>query len=192
MSWRSLKVSVAVALGMALALVTGAPASAHTVTWNEYSYTTPITDWADGVNMCAPVTTWFGEYKHTGGQYWAIDIGVPTGTPIYSTKAGWAWYEWNGDPGGGHMIKIRHTESGGSLTTVLAHLSAVYINGGGQWVDKNVVIGRSGGSGGVAPHLHWQMNVSDHMYDGRYGANLDLIPGVMGHWSPRRVCGVEH
>lgn len=190
---RPLRASLVVAL--VLTAVMGAPASAHTVVWNEFSYTTPITDWADGVNMCAPVTTWFGQNSHTwaSGQYWAIDIGLPVGVNIYSPKGGWAWYEWN--TGGGNMIKIRHTESGGSLTTVLAHLSAVYIrtDGYAQWVNKNVIVGKSGQSGQVTgPHLHWQMNVSDHMSDSNYGANLDYIPGVEGSWSPRRVCGVEH
>ncbi len=192
-SRRGFKAVLVAVVAIGMSLVTGAPASAHTVVWNEYSYTTPITDWADGVNMCAPVTTWFGQGGHTGGQYWAIDIGLPTGTPVYSTKGGYAWYEWN--TGGGNMVKITHAESGGSMTTVLAHLSSVRIptDGVRRWVNKNVIIGYSGASGQVTgPHLHWQMNVSDHMTDGRYGANLDLIPGVMGNWSPKRVCGVEH
>lgn len=190
---RTLRALLAAVVSIGLSLTMGAPASAHTVTWNEYSYTTPITDYADGVNMCAKVTTWFG--GHTGaGQYWAIDIAVPTGTPVYSPKGGYAWYEWN--YGGGHMVKIRHPETGGSLTTVLAHLSSIRIptDGVARWVPGNYIVGWSGNSGAytTGPHLHWQMNVSDHMSDSRYGANLDLIPGVMGNWSPRRVCGVEH
>ncbi|MGH3663231.1 MAG: M23 family metallopeptidase [Micromonosporaceae bacterium] len=191
LSW--LRAGSAVLLGFVLSLAVGAPASAHTVVWNEFSYTTPITDYADGVNMCAPVTAWFGQGGHTGGQYYAIDIGLPSGTPIYSPKGGYAWYQWN--TGGGNMVNIRHPESGGSMTTVLAHLSSVRIptDGVARWVNKNVIIGYSGASGQVTgPHLHWQMNVSDHMNDGAYGANLDLIPGVEGGWSPRRVCGVEH
>jgi len=187
-SWKKTSLAVAMTIGLGLAAAT--PASAHTVTWDEYSYTTPITDYADGVNRCALVTAWFGQGGHTGGQYYAIDIGVPTGTPIYSPKGGYAWYQWN--TGGGNMVNIRHPESGGSLTTVLAHLSRLNIptDGVARWVNKNQIIGWSGASGVVTgPHLHWQMNVSDHMNDSRYGANLDLIPGVMGHWSPRRVCG---
>ena len=117
---------------------------------------------------------------------------VPTGTPIYAPKAGYAWYQWN--TGGGNMINIRHTETGGSLTSVLAHLSSVRIRTDGvtQWVNKNQLIGYSGASGQVTgPHLHWQMNVSDHMSDSNYGAVLNGIPGVMDNWSPRKICGTQ-
>jgi murein DD-endopeptidase MepM/ murein hydrolase activator NlpD len=184
------RATVVAALAVAAVIISAAPVAAHTVTWNPSTYTTPITDWANPNYRCAPITTWYGEGGHTGGQYYAIDISVPVGADVYAPKAGWAWYQWNGSPGGGNMINIKHTETGGSLTTVLAHLSTIRIrtDGVSQWVNKNQWIGESGNSGGVAPHLHWQMNVSDHMQDGRYGSDLDLIPGVNGP-PTRTVCG---
>ena len=179
--------SIAIGAIMATVLV-AVPASAHTVTWNPATYTTPIT------NPCRAVNTWYGQGSHTwaSGQYYAIDIAVATGTPIYAPKAGYAWYQWN--TGGGNMINVRHTESGGSLTSVLAHLSSVRIRTDGvtQWVNKNQLIGYSGSSGQVTgPHLHWQMNVSDHMSDSNYGAILNGIPGVMDNWSPKKICGTQ-
>lgn len=189
-SKRSLVLAAAIAVATTLA---GAPVGAHTVTWNEYSYTTPITDWADGVNQCARITTWNGGHADPA-QYYALDIAVPDWTPIYSPKGGYAWYAYE-QYGGGHIVKINHAESGGTLTTVLAHLSAYYGSRVGsnyanrKWVAKNVVVGWSGHSGNsTGPHLHWQMSVSDHMTTPGYGANLDWIPGVEGSY-PRRVCG---
>lgn len=145
-------------------------------------------------NPCRGVSSWYGQGGHTwaSGQYYAIDVVVPTGTPIYAPKAGYAWYQWN--TGGGNMINVKHTETGGSLTSVLAHLSSVRIRTDGvtQWVNKNQLIGYSGSSGQVTgPHLHWQMNVSDHMSDSNYGAVLNGIPGVMDNWSPRKICGTQ-
>lgn len=183
---------------MAVAIALAAPpVSAHTIVWDPNTYTTPITDWADGQNMCARITTWNGGHTDPA-QYYALDISLPVWTPVYSTKGGYAWYEWQAG-GGGNMVKINHAESGGTFTTVLAHLVAYdsarvgsnYANR--KWVNKNVVVGWSGQSGNATgPHLHWQMSVSDHMSQPGYGANLDWIPGVEGTWSPRRVCGVEH
>jgi murein DD-endopeptidase MepM/ murein hydrolase activator NlpD len=179
-----------------VAVLMAAPVSAHTITWNPNTYTTPITDWADGQNMCALITTWNGGHADPA-QYYALDVALPSWTPIYSTKGGYAWYEWN--TGGGHMVKINHAESGGTFTTVLAHLVAYHGDRVGpnyanrRWVNKNVIIAWSGASGQVTgPHLHWAMHVSDHMTQAGYGANLDWIPGVEGGWNPRRVCGVEH
>ena len=177
--------SFAVGLTLAIGVFAG-PASAHTVTWNPATYTTPVT------NPCRGVSSWYGQGGHTGGQYYAIDIVVPIGTPVYAPKAGYAWYQWN--TGGGRMINIRHAETGGSLTTVLAHLNSVSIrtDGATQWVNKNQLIGYSGNSGQVTgPHLHWQMNVSDHMTSSAYGAILNAIPGVMDNWSPRKICGTQ-
>lgn len=165
-------------------------AQAHTVVWNPASYTTPVT------NPCRSVSQWYGtsfdgsrSHNVNDGNYRAIDIAVPSGTPVYAPKGGIvAFSGWN--TGGGNMITIDHTESGGKLRTVLAHLSSRLV-GTGAWVNKNQLIGYSGATGQVTgPHLHWHMIVSDHN-TAAYGAVLDAIPGVMQNWSPRKVCGTE-
>jgi murein DD-endopeptidase MepM/ murein hydrolase activator NlpD len=186
---------VAATLSLVLAMI-ATPVTAHTITWNPSTYTTPITDWADPRYRCAVVTTWFGGHGDPA-QHWAIDIAIPDWTPIYSPKGGYAWYELN--QGGGHMVRMTHAESGGTFLTTLAHLSAYNSNTVGssyanrRWVNKNVIVGWSGHSGQLVTgaHLHWSMHVSDHTNDKNYGANLDLIPGVKGNLNPKRVCGVE-
>ena len=184
--------AIAFALAAVTAQVLALPneAAAHTVVWNPAPYTTPIT------NPCRGVSQWYGtsfdgsrSHNVNDGNYRAIDIAVPTGTPVYAPKSGRvAFSGWN--TGGGNMITIDHTESGGTLRTVLAHLNSRLV-GTGAWVGKNQLIGYSGATGQVTgPHLHWHMIVADHSI-AAYGAILDAIPGVMQNWSPKKVCGTE-
>lgn len=171
-------------------LIVPGPAQAHTVTWNPATYTTPVT------NPCRAVSQWYGtsfdgsrSHNVNDGNYRAIDIAVPTGTPVYAPKAGRVVFSgWN--TGGGNMISIDHAESGGTLRTTLAHLNSRLV-GTGAWVNKNQLIGYSGATGQVTgPHLHWQMVVSDHN-TAAYTAVLNEIPGVMDNWSPKQICGTE-
>jgi murein DD-endopeptidase MepM/ murein hydrolase activator NlpD len=188
------RVTLVVALTLAAVaspgLFAAREAAAHTVVWNPATYTTPIT------NPCRSVSQWYGtnfsgspSHNVNNGNYRAIDIAVPTGTPVYAPKGGRVVFSgWN--TGGGWMISIDHVESGGTLRTTLAHLSSRLV-GAGAWVNKNQLIGYSGATGQVTgPHLHWQMVVSDHN-TAAYTAVLNGIPGVMDNWSPKKVCGTE-
>ena len=94
------------------------------------------------------------------GRSWheGIDVGVSVGTPVFAVAngmvAGVVRYNC-----GGNMVVIHHNINGYNYTTVYAHLSAVNV-GDGQTVDRNTIVGYSGGSAGgydqctTGPHLH--------------------------------------
>lgn len=114
-----------------------------------------------------------GYYVHLYGNYQpyghaGCDIACPEGTPVRAMQAGtvlWAdwgtklpgdesnagyrkrWYLYKGFPG--IVTVIQHT----GWVGVYAHLSAAWMNVGDK-VTEGQQIGLSGGTGGVAPHLH--------------------------------------
>lgn len=89
--------------------------------------------------------------------YWlghqAIDIGAPTGTPIYSADAGYvAATGWMG--GYGNYIIINH---GNGFETLYAHLSEIRVIAG-QGVQRGGLIGLVGSTGrSTGPHLHFEI-----------------------------------
>ena len=94
------------------------------------------------------------------GMSWheGIDVGVSVGTPVYSVAngmvAGALTYSC-----GGNIVVIHHNINGYNYTTVYAHLSRINVSEG-QTVDRNTIIGYSGGAAGgydqctTGPHLH--------------------------------------
>jgi LysM repeat protein len=89
--------------------------------------------------------------------YWsghqAIDIGAPTGTPIYAADAGYVaatgWME-----GYGNHIVINH---GNGFETLYAHLSEIRVIPG-QGVQRGQLIGLVGSTGrSTGPHLHFEI-----------------------------------
>lgn len=114
-----------------------------------------------------------GYYVHLYGNYQpyghaGLDIACPEGTPVYAIAAGtvlWAdwgtklpgdetnagyrrrWYLYKGFPG--IVTVIQHA----GWIGVYAHLSEARMNTGDR-VTEGQQIGLSGGTGGVAPHLH--------------------------------------
>ena len=94
------------------------------------------------------------------GRSWheGIDIGVGVGTTVYAVGngmvAGVVQYNC-----GGNMVVVHHNINGQTYTSVYAHLSSVNVSEG-QTVNRNTVIGGSGGSAGgfdyctTGPHLH--------------------------------------
>lgn len=85
----------------------------------------------------------------------AVDIGAPTGTPIYASAGGTvliARTGWNG--GYGNYVVIKHPNG---VQTLYAHMSAV-IASQGETVSKGEVIGKVGSTGrSTGPHLHFEM-----------------------------------
>jgi len=97
----------------------------------------------------------FGSFSHRGT--WAMDFGVPNGTPIYSTFAGVAYVgEGNGygvyvdvhsNIGGDEFfIRFAHMPPGGNMVS------------NGQKVEAGQQIGESDNNGfSTGPHLHYEV-----------------------------------
>lgn len=94
------------------------------------------------------------------GRSWheGIDIGASYGTTVYSVGNGMvaSIVQYNC---GGNMVIVHHNINGRYYTSVYAHLSSISVSKG-QNVDRNTIIGYSGGSAGgydrctTGPHLH--------------------------------------
>jgi len=132
---------------------------------NPGTYVTPI------AFRSYPVTCWIGQYGHVGSlNYWAIDIGTPSGTPVYATKSGYAYNVW--DPYSGNMVLINHNDG---LQTMLAHLSGFWV-ANGAWVTGSYTrVGTSGATGQVSgPHLHWGLRIQGT----QQSVDIRGVPGV--------------
>ncbi len=109
------------------------------------------------------ITQYFGKTAfaasgaYNGAGHNGIDIGIPTGTPIYAALAGTVMGTGNTDaiPGCysfGKWVAIKHANG---LATVYAHLSQINVSKG-QTLDTGDAIGFSGMTGyATGPHLHF-------------------------------------
>jgi len=89
-------------------------------------------------------------------QYGAIDIGTPTGTPIFASKSGMIKIANKSGFGGGYglYVYIEHSDGSG---TMYAHMSKVKASAG-QRVSQGDVIGLVGSTGrSTGPHLHFEI-----------------------------------
>lgn len=94
------------------------------------------------------------------GRTWheGIDVGVSVGTQVYSVANGMV-AKIAKSTCGGNMVVVHHEINKATYTSVYAHLSSVAV-GEGQTVDRNTIIGYSGGAPGgydkctTGPHLH--------------------------------------
>lgn len=91
---------------------------------------------------------------HTGRSSEAIDFGMGTNTPIYTTQEGdvvYATYGWN--DGFGNLMKIQHYDSNISW---YAHLNSFELTSGRvNWETHVANSGDTGYSSG--PHLHFEV-----------------------------------
>ena len=98
------------------------------------------------------ITQYYG-WRHTG-----LDIGGPSGSPLYASKAGTVTRSscgWNG--GYGCYIIIDH---GGGVQTLYAHNSRNYVSVGNQVVQGQTIalMGSTGRSTG--PHIHFEVRLN--------------------------------
>jgi peptidoglycan hydrolase-like protein with peptidoglycan-binding domain len=91
-----------------------------------------------------------GERWHTG-----IDLPAPTGTPVYSARAGEVvWAGWRGDYG--FLVTVAH---GHGVRSMYAHLSRMDVRVG-VWIGEGVRVGLVGATGdATGPHLHFEVRV---------------------------------
>lgn len=129
--------------------------------------TSPFKDWpyGDG-HFIWPVVGPISQGAHPG--HVALDIAVPTGTPIKAADRGRVIMAgWN-PTGYGFRVVIDH---GIDYITLYAHLSDIYVEVG-QVVGKGQVIGASGANGNITgPHLHFEIRDFGRLTD-----PLPLLP----------------
>ncbi len=111
-------------------------------------------------------------FNLAGGSYnwqsiWAVDLGVPVGTPVYAVFSGRIVTVHSGGTGRFAGIGVG-LESGRGLAAYYAHLSGVRV-APGQSVAAGQQIGTTGAANGVA-HLHFAL--------GRSYANGDPSNGL--------------
>lgn len=128
---------------------------------DEVDNSPPVVVPDDGTKFAMPVsgvgTSGYGFRNHPvkGGRrmHRGIDIGAPTGTPVYASKGGQVIFA-GVKSGYGNIIIIDH---GQGMTTRYAHLSAFTVRKGDK-VTSMQNIGRVGNTGvGTGPHLHFEI-----------------------------------
>ena len=86
----------------------------------------------------------------------AIDIGVPTGTPVLSAGNGIV-ISTGYNSARGYFVIIKHADN---LYTLYQHLSKILVSRG-QAVSTGKTIAKSGSTGiGTGPHLHFEVRVN--------------------------------
>jgi LysM repeat protein len=124
-------------------------------------------DWPYGDGKFVwPVTGWISQGARPG--HTALDIAVPSGTPVKAVDRGKVIMAgWN-PTGYGFRVVIDH---GIDYVTLYAHLSDIYVKAG-DVVGKGQVIGASGANGNITgPHLHFEIRDFGRLTD-----PLPLLP----------------
>ena len=115
-------------------------------------------------------TPYMGNYRLDGqeyaGSHLAVDIKIPSGTPVYAVANGIVIKAANQSSGFGQHVVLRHDDvpAAGNPSTKTtyfsgyAHLSSFSVSEG-QKVTKGQLLGYSGNTGtATTPHLHFQID----------------------------------
>lgn len=110
----------------------------------------------DRMPAAGPITAGYGDWMFDGERTWqhrGIDIGCPTGTPVYAPAPGMA-VAFTNDGSYGIGVCLSHGDGWYSL---YAHLSRAIVSPGNH-VERGALLGYSGATGYTfGPHLHWQL-----------------------------------
>jgi murein DD-endopeptidase MepM/ murein hydrolase activator NlpD len=106
-----------------------------------------------------PAYTFQGTYYHQFHQ--GVDLGAPTGTPVYAVTSGqitFANLDQPRGPGTGYGKEIRLYD--GHSVYLFGHLSEILVNQG-EAVSVGHVIGKVGSTGfSTGPHLHFGVSIN--------------------------------
>ena len=129
------------------------------------------------------VTSPYGPRRHPvtgeeGSMHSGLDLGAPSGTPVYSADGGRVTKVWIEDPIVGNGIKIWHPDG---MSTAYMHLARAPRAVVGQVVAKGQQIGEVGATGrATGPHLHFMVYLAS-------GATVDPRPWTdPSPWTPGR------
>lgn len=110
----------------------------------------------DCMPAAGPITGTFGQWYFDGERTWqhrGVDVGCPTGTPVYAPAPGMV-VAFTNDGSFGIAVCLNH---GGGWWSLYAHLSRAVVSPGNH-VERGALLGYSGATGLVTgPHLHWQL-----------------------------------
>ena len=97
----------------------------------------------------------------SSGYHYGLDIGAPTGTPMYAAESGVVTYSaWCGNYG--YLIKIQHA---GGYETYYAHCSKLLAKVGDE-VAKGDLIAKVGSTGrSSGPHVHLEVRYNGKTLD---------------------------
>jgi murein DD-endopeptidase MepM/ murein hydrolase activator NlpD len=91
--------------------------------------------------------------QRSSGTHGAVDVGLPTGTPIYAAKRGTVVGVSSESSSCGHGVTLKHP---GGKSTVYCHFDQAPSVKYGDKVKKGQQLGVSGNTGNsYSPHLHF-------------------------------------
>lgn len=152
------------------------------------------------VSRSYPITQHFGEnpavYARFGyAGHNGVDFGVPIGTPVRSSAAGYVHTVASDPPGYGQYIIVKHLDDGlvqGHYMTYYCHLSGAIARIGDQ-VEQGQVICSSGNTGfSTGPHLHWELRIPGAINPGFKNSFDPLLYTVEKPPAPPTPPPVEH
>jgi len=107
----------------------------------------------------------FGARRKGGRSHKGVDLLGKVGDPVKASKGGWGQIGQDKN-GFGNYVIIHHS---GKLATLYAHLSEVFVKGGGRVRQGDVIgaIGKTGNAGydGMESHLHFEVKIDGESVD---------------------------
>lgn len=112
--------------------------------------------WPVAAGKNTVVTSQFGWRMR--GRHRGIDIGGPTGTPVYAVAAGTVIFAANHRNGYGNLVIVHHANG---LTSHYAHNDVIKVKEN-QVVQQGQIIALLGSTGrSTGPHLHFEVRAGD-------------------------------
>jgi murein DD-endopeptidase MepM/ murein hydrolase activator NlpD len=120
------------------------------------SYTGPIPSGAQGTGQFRwPVVGYITQDFWSGHR--AIDIAVPSGSPVYAADSGYVTFSGWTDVGYGFLVRIDH---GNGFETLYAHNTQLLVVAG-EAVVRGQLIAYSGSTGhSTGPHVHFEVRLN--------------------------------